>query len=424
MTKSEKFESALLLIVFILSCVVCGYWCYWKLTYTNHTHITNYAQRLTYTEDGEYPIEINIFTNENGNGKGVFEIKFNYYMDTETPVLNVETGKYEYKNIYSSGLQLELDYNLLKNNQSYVEDFIPYKSNVIGFFAGNNSYYQFEESDKQYSGTQKYKVYKPYFYNMSFGDGFSATNVLDFQDNFIIDINEDDTTKMAKLMQNNNFVNTGKTFWFGKNHHRYDFVDFVRHFIINVAPSIEDGIDSYVFDLSKWFHIDLENEDGQFVQGEDASVKQVYIPVLVTKTKNGLVSSEQSLFGLWKNNNEYGSASADYWKSYTNYTLTERDFDFTKIADNKYSIKISNACSNYLRVFSDIKLNLILDLDSNYLANRNIVITTLAEDFSNGLDLSSVTILSDTAREISSYEILSNVTTENVTIIYNGGVAV
>ena len=84
MTKSEKFESGLLLILFILSCFVCGYWCYWKLTYTNHTHITNYAQRLTYTEDGEYPIEINIFTNENGNGKGVFEMKFNYYMDTKT----------------------------------------------------------------------------------------------------------------------------------------------------------------------------------------------------------------------------------------------------------------------------------------------------------------------------------------------------
>ena len=405
MTRKGNVESVILLVIFIVSCLVCGYWLFWKLTYKDHTHDTTKLSPLAYAEEKTYPIEINIFTNKNKNGKGVFELKFNYYMDTETPIYNEETGKYEFKDLYSTGVQFEIDYEKAKKTTSnYMTNDFFIAEQTGGFlgFSDVKRWYKFGDA--------------PYYYDCSNGDSFGAVSNLTSLSNFIIDV---DGT-ICKLMQNG-FVNTKESYGFGHYVYRkYDFVDFIRHMVSKVALSFENGTNSYFLDLSTWFNVDIMDENGVFDGKKGATEEDTYIACKVTKSENGFISSKQSLFGIFKNNKNYGNQTIDYWKSFANYTLTERDFAFTYVGDGKYTAELSDACVEYLKVFTNTKYHLEIDLDSNFLKNRDIDLIGLNKGFAKSLKISSLTITSDTEKEFIIYDIISNLQIENV-IITNGG---
>lgn len=409
MTKGEKIESSILLIVFIFCAVICGYWCYWKLTYSDSTLDTYKASTLTYVEDKVYPIEINVFTNLNKNGKRVVEFKFNSYMDTEIPTLNEETGKYGLKDLYSIGVQFEYNPKKLLTSDEDAKGYTFYQNTYKqGFlWLGDR--------------TTNIELNKAFYYNASFGESFGATKEITRKTNFIFDIDG----KLAKLTQFDKRVKVGGSSSARTLYHYFDIFDFFYHLTDNVVDTFENGINSYVFDLSTWFKFELFNEEtGKFEKTGDATQINTYVACKVTKTDDGLISADQSLFGIFKNDAEYGTSRVDYWQSFTEYTITEEDLVYTKISANDYRASIDKACIEYLNSFENMKVHLVLDLDSNYLANRNINVVEFSKGFASKLKLSSVTILSDIERTIDTYETIPNLTLENVTINNLGGIVV
>lgn len=398
--KREKIESSILLIFFILSLVICGYWAYFRLTWNRTTWSAYKSSILSYTEDKTYSIEINYFSNKNGNGIELFEIKFNYYTDT-CLVFNEKTQTYEYKDIYSTGVQL-----YEKNGFScYDKRPKPFCWRRYSLSFGNVTYYNsFEEKT------------------------FIATKELNYDDSFILDLDG----KFAKLTQRGydknrrmpykieNCPGCGKTHIDNLKYNiDYNIPLFTKHLMEKTMQGCENGINSLVMDLSDFFSIEMfDKQSGQFYKATNSTTEKVYITCKVSKSDDGFVSSKQSLFGFYKNDSDYGSNTSDYWKSLTDYTITERDLIYTKISenDNTYTAKLSDECINYLSKFNDMNIDLKIDLDSYYLSNRNIEIYALEKDFLQGLKVSNVSIISETPKTIYFYEILDNLSLTNVNV--------
>lgn len=401
--KREKIESSILLIFFILSLVICGYWVYFRLAYSDKTWTAYKGSVLSYTEEKIYPIEINYFSNKNGNGVPLIEFKMSGYTDTSL-VFNENTQTYEYKDVYVNGLQF---YSVdIKDN----------------FYDNKDDMFL----NKQLAWILK-KTYRiknvNYFYSFN-KSSFCSTESFTAEDGFIIDLGG----LVARLSGKGYLYDNSHEYIYDKDNfnawkiYKHDF-NFFYHFIIqNVISGFNNGVNTYVLDLSEFFDIEIFNEeDGRFhnlSESSDLSIEKVYLTCKVSKSDDGFVSSKQSLFGFYKNDSDYGSNTSDYWKSLTDYTITERDLIYTKISenDNTYTAKLSDECINYLSKFSDMNIDLKIDLDSYYLSNRNIEIYALEKDFLQGLKVSNVSIISETQKTIYLYETLDNLSLTNVNV--------
>lgn len=397
--KREKVESSILLIFFILSLIVCGYWVYFRLTYSDKTWTAYKGSILSYAEEKIYPIEINYFSNKNNNGVPLIEFKMSGYTDT-SKILDEKTNSYKYKDIYTNGYQF-------------------YSTRVSDSF--------FDNTDKKYLKNWAWileKTYRlknvNYFYSYK-DNSFSSKESLTAEDGFIIDLGGN----IARLSNKGYLYDTSSEYTYDKDNfnawkiYKHDF-NYFYHFIIeNVVSGFNIGVNSYVVDLSEFFDIEIFNENnGKFQklsESTDLNIEKVYITCKVSKSDDGFISSKQSLFGYYKNDAEYGSNTNNYWKSLTDYTITERDLIYTKYSDNTYTARLSDKCIDYITKFSDMNIDLKIDLDSYYLSNRNIEIYALEKDFLGGLKVSNISIVSQENRVIRLYENYNNLSLVNVT---------
>ena len=91
--------------LFILSGIMLMWLLYYYMFLSSRIGIsTAYLDDATYAEEETFFIDINYYTNRNGNGVEVFELKFNYYTDTALPDKK-EDGTYDTKYMYSTGIQ-------------------------------------------------------------------------------------------------------------------------------------------------------------------------------------------------------------------------------------------------------------------------------------------------------------------------------
>lgn len=396
--KREKVESSILLIFFILSLIVCGYWVYFRLTWNRTTWSAYKGSILSYAEDKTYPIEINYFSNKNNNGLELFEIKFNYYTDTST-FFDETTNTYKYKDIYSTGVQ----------------------------FYNSNKFKCFDRRVKAFC----WRRYSLSFGNVTYFNSFEnktfiATKELNYDDSFILDLDK----QIAKLTQRGYDKNRRMPYKIencpGCNNTHYENLGynidyniplFTKHLMEKTMQGCENGINSLVMDLSDFFSIEMfDEQSGQFYKATNSTTEKVYITCKVSKSDDGFVSSKQSLFGFYKNDAEYGSNTNNYWKSLTDYTITERDLIYTKYSDNTYTARLSDKCIEYITKFSDMNIDLKIDLDSYYLSNRNIEIYALEKDFLGGLNVSNISIVSQENRVIRLYENYDDLSLVNVTV--------
>ena len=108
------------------------------------------------------------------------------------------------------------------------------------------------------------------------------------------------------------------------------------------------------------------------------------------------------LFGIVNKNSNWsfsGTHNEDYWEAMTNYSLSLADFDIIE-QDNKQYLKIKNQAANYLREFSDLIINVVIDLDSTYLLENDINIYGFASNIFGGLDITSLSITSSTPKTL------------------------
>lgn len=392
----EKVESSILLIFFILSLIVCGYWVYFRLTWNRTTWSTYKGSILSYTEEKTYPIEINYFSNKMNNGIPLIEFKLTGYTDTSLDK-NEDTGKYAYKDTYSYGFQM------YSNNTE--DSFYDYQ--YKRYWKINDACH-ISEREWRLKNTNYYYSYE----DNTFGSGKQMVS----NASIIMDLDG----KLCKLNPIGLVFNPAEYSWVGKNtwkQYTHDLNYFFHFMIENVLDYFKEPmVGSYVVDLSDFFSIEMfDEQSGQFYKATNSTTEKVYITCKVSKSDDGFISSKQSLFGFYKNDAEYGSNTNNYWKSLTDYTITERDLIYTKYSDNTYTARLSDKCIDYITKFSDMNIDLKIDLDSYYLSNRNIEIYALEKDFLGGLKVSNISIVSQENRVIRLYENYDNLSLVNVT---------
>lgn len=364
-SSSDKALTVALSVLYVfafLSLLIIGYYFYY-LQSKPETVGTAYTDVLHYTKDQPFIAEVKYFSNEANNGKECFEFRMNYYTDT-----NIPTTPDEYKNVYSSGIQLFEDF-------SFSDAVDPNWINQSVHYCTPNN---------------------PIYYNSTYGTSYEAVNNLTPDDKWIVDFDGD----LGLLVQTEP-VQTGQLLWV-KHYFRYDINALVRDLYASVR-SLDNGKFILQFDFSKYFNVKKYNTDtGQFDTDITTDNKFVFCNVVIEKSENGIVEAEQSLFGIVNKNSNWsfsGTHNEDYWEAMTNYSLSLADFDIIE-QDNKQYLKIKNQAANYLREFSDLIINVVIDLDSTYLLENDINIYGFASNAFGGLDITSLSITSSTPKTL------------------------
>jgi len=407
------FNVALIIVtafMLLMSCV----WVYYKtigknklpsaITSTYATYITDPASKEKLPV-----IQANYYANKNGTGYEVVELLFNCYSGISKQA------------VYSRGFQLVYDMN--GNIVPYVfneetSDIFQYnKYNDLSFATGH----QYEWGDKMIIDI----------------DGTTYAVALDGK--YTI------TTKGFSLAKSTpNFFKAVFTDWgmfsreenwneYTSYEYNYDFKDLlikVKQIIRSFSNGTGDAVIPLI-DLGDFLHIYPINEDGQ-IAGEPLGVNTLqnsYFTMDCHYDNRGMVWAKQSIFSAVAGDSEFNisgiSSDAEYWKSHTQYTLKESDFNKRFVtAENGYYYTLSLEVLDELKNFEDLDINVVFDISK--LDEKALGFDYLAL---NGIKLKSLTIKSDVQQE---FTLLANslkdtgitsIITENVTIINsNSGV--
>ena len=319
--------------------------------------VSTYASSVTdpLTEEEKPIIEANYYANKNGKGYEVIELLFNCYSGV---------GK---QSIYSRGFQIVYDEN---------GEVIPYVYN-----------------DKSESVFQ---------YNRDGDTSFITGHVYSWGDPMLIDIDE----KLYAVKLDGKYSvttysgNVGKcirTWLFGGinlifegtdnftietvTEYNYTFKDLLLK-LKDIIKSCSNGTGDYsisLVDLGDFLHIyDIDESNGQISGtpvGNNAFVNS-YFSMKVHYDNRGMVWADQSIFGSVAGDSQFNisgiSKDVDYWKTVTEYKLTEQDFEarYTS-ADNGYYYSLSSDKISELKNFNNIVL--VVDFNISNLGNVNVL---------------------------------------------------
>ena len=381
MAKQSSVKSVLILcyIPIFLACFGLMLWYLYYLMFLNDNVFitTAYLDEATYAEDDTFFMEINYFNNSKSNGLEAFEVKFNFYTDTQLPEKK-EDGTYDTKVMYSSGFQ---SFNGIQYNYD------PYNSFESVFTGHSNHYYNIENAfyyDTEQGGT-------------SFGS-LKNQKITD-RNEFIFDINGE-----LCLIKPMGEVYTHNNAWVKS----YDVYD-VSYFLICLYDTIK-GLDSgehiFALDLSKYFFVNLQNENGSFDTEPTNDVNFTFANIKVNITDNGLISSEQSMFGIVMNDSNWtidNTGREEYWKTETTYYLENDDFT-VKYENGGYFAALKSRTINYLTPFRNLNLIVNLDLDNFNINGQKVELKGLTENAFGELEIDEINLTSTQQRDFYVYE--------------------
>ncbi len=390
-TSIKTVCNVILGIMLVLSIIAIALFAYYFKNPPN-TQKTLYANALTFAEEnaqGEkpYPIEINFFSNEKKNGIHCTELKFNYYTDTTIP-----TSDDEYKFVYSSGVQLFDDFRALKRNDNRV------------FAWSIDEYIDFVNAR---------------YYNSVYGQSYSAISKLSPSDNWIMDYSMKTTDEQGQEKISHNLAKIfqrGATFHdrgvFGiKNYYVYDVNRLIVD-LLTIVSRLDSGVYITPFDMSNYFDYKIYNQETKQFESITSDDQDCFVSIKITKTDNGLVRANQSLYNQIDYNADYaydGVVAKDYAEARAGYILTESDF---VVLDNELYLK--ERARKYLVNFPKMYLQVVLDLDNLESCSG------FSKDIFSSLDVLNISLTATRSQKFYVYEdytILSN----NVTIKHKGG---
>lgn len=382
----DKITSVAMIILHIVAFIgllAISYALYYFRNSPPTTVATGYVDSLAYAPDETYAIELQYFTNESNNGLRAYEVKFNYYTDIAIP--NTDTEKEQikvdanynadailssvFKTIYSSGVQLLGD--------------------DISFGVSTST--TFSEVQAQI------QLNNPYYFNSTNGVSYGAINKLDYKDNWIVDFGKG---KLGKITQDKPVEKTGQFLWVSTTI-RLDVNKFIRD-VFDSINALSFGKQVLMFDLSDYFTFQyFSTEDLKFHSPSSDDV-DLYVNILVNKDKNGMIDASQSLFGIVRDDAEWsytGIQSSDYWKTHTEISLSDADFDLNE----NNELKLKNDAIEYFTNFDSETLNITIYIN---LANTNAV--GFAKNAFGDLQIDSIVVTASFDAEFSYYELPEN----------------
>lgn len=373
MKKFLKIYSPIFVICLLLLCWLMYYYLFLssKISIT-----TAYLDDATYSDDEVFFMEINYYSNKNGNGEEVFEIKFNYYTDTRIPEQN-EDGNFDAKYMYSTGAQFlgGIQYTY-KEDTSFKELF---SDSAYHYYTLKNGYYY----DTEMGGT-------------SFSS-LKNQSIID-QSSWLYDING----KLCKIWTRGN-KQIDKTLWI--NHYLEINTSYFILSLYNTIQSLDEGENVFALNLTEYFFVTLQDSDGTFGTTPTDDENYLYANIKVNINKNGMINANQSLFNIVEEDSDwslYGSNSDEYWQVRTEYNLTLNDF--IVVSENqKFYLDIKQSCLNYLKPFNYLNIIITINLDEVKVASTQVDIQGFTQDLYSSLNVYKIVLHSTTERE---FEIL------------------
>ena len=339
---------------------------------------TAYLDEATYSDEEKYFIEINYFNNEKGNGVEAFEIKLNFYTDAHLPEQN-EDGSYDTKTMYSSGFQ-----SIGGLSYSFNED-----TSLDAIFTGHDEHY--------------YKIKDGYYYDTEMGAtsfGSLRGEKITDRDKFIYDINGE-----LCLVQTQGLTYTHNNAWV-KQYTAHDVSYFLTS-IYETVKSLDSGEQIFVIDLSDYFFVTLQNENGSFDTENHTSDEQfLFTNIKVNISDNGLISSEQSMFGIVMNDADWtldNTGREEYWQTETTYYLENEDFT-VRYEDGGFYATLKTSVVNYMAPFRNLNLVVNIDLDNFVVNGQKIELRGLTEDAFSDLEIREINLTSTEQRDFYVYD--------------------
>lgn len=359
----------------------------WLLYYNmflkdSFTLTTNYVDKMTYSEEEKFFIEVEMFPNS-------FGVKFNYYTDKDLPEKD-ENDQYGSKYTYSSGVQF-------------------------------NGGYQYERKCKTDSWTYDIWYNKmtncTYYNSTDSGLTFTAMKDLNTQDRWVYDIGG-----QLCAIEEIGKVYSYNTLWV-KVYNKFDTALMIQS-LYDSVESFEDGVFVVPFDLSDYFHVRMY--DGERFNDDkfETSEEYTFVNVKVTKSSKDMVRAEQSMFGRFMGDSDwslYDVEEIDYWRTLTEYNLTIEDFTFV-YQNEKFLLKLQNNTIEFLREFKNMTYTVCIDLDNIYFGSEKINVEGFSENAFGNLTIDNLTLLSEENIDfhLNGNKITTIISSSNINLIEGG----
>ncbi len=174
-----------------------------------------------------------------------------------------------------------------------------------------------------------------------------------------------------------------------------DVFDAVMHAI--KSASIGYGDYYLTIDLTDYFTIqEYDTESGQFKEDNVTDIIKNYAVVKVHYDENGAKNANQSIYGSIACDPKYGQADTDYWQSRFVYNLTDNMLTYRySDAYQGYFVGLSFDTRNTLLATELCDINIIIDIDTPYITNNNYNILGIDYDAFSGLEIDTLTIISE-----------------------------
>lgn len=172
---------------------------------------------------------------------------------------------------------------------------------------------------------------------------------------------------------------------------------------MQVVSSCDAGYGDYYItvNLSDYFSIFEYNEDGKFKADDVSDVIKNYAVMKVHYDENGAKNSSQSLFGSIQCNPSYDvedkNIDTNYWQERMVYNLSAKDFSY-RYSDvyNGYFASLSLDTKTMFEEMPRVKVNISLDLQSQYLQDNKINIVGFDYNGLENFEIDTLTITGET----------------------------
>ena len=314
---------------------------------------------------------VNLYDNSNQNGIFLGEMQMNYFMS-----YNLTTSDYR-----SSGVQYAINF--------------PFAQEIDLFKNTYNSNYDYVFSVTEYDTTDGVS------WNGKIED-MSIATALERDKEYIIKIDN----QPYSIVLNGTYTKTEPLWgflWNVENTYNYGFQDLFL-LLLQATQTNSKGVGTrYIqIDLSDFFTVKKYNtETDTFEPQLWTDIVRNYCVVKINYSKNGATSSNQSLFNIIANNPSFdvdnNEISTEYWNATITYNLTDSDLSYRY--SELYQGNFVSASQDLIVKFANMpssKINIVIDLNSNFVKSHNYNIVGLDYNAFQNLKINTLTLKSET----------------------------
>lgn len=384
--KKGKVIAIIFMILLGLISIAFDSWYFYVMKYAPEKVISQTyeigSQTITKADgskETKHFIDINLY-------KNCFEIKFNYVLDENQNAFYSQGVQYALKDNSSlfnfdgkySKLISEVDNGCVKEKREWLNNAYYFNSSCI-------------YSDKVFDNIDKFN----YQSSDDYVNSVKSTNPIDDKSFFKIQIDDElylMNFRYSDIDFDNDFfinklVTQLRTSVYGVkvdynykvvNNYKVCDIDYFAELLYNSVFGIQESTTfEAIFEFGDLFnYYKYNSKTGQYSENKIetdeysklvADVKSYY-SIGVTVHSSDLVSSEQSLFKMYKGNANYKTDESfnDYFSGRNLIVLTYKDFDFIAIDESgKYKFRLKdNVRKYYLKYKDSIFISVQIDLDS------------------------------------------------------------